>query len=72
MEIEGRLEGVQSYAIHGTPYVRAFFSHLDDPETIHQCQLPFDAFDADLRPGDPITITYVLRTVMEIRKRTED
>jgi hypothetical protein len=69
MEVEGRLEGVQSYAIHGSPYVRAYFTHLDDPETVRQCQLPLDAFDGDLKPGDPISVTYVLRTVMEIRRR---
>jgi hypothetical protein len=68
MDIDGRLEGLQGYSIHGTRYFRVFFAHLDDPDTIHQCQLPFDAFDDGLRPGDPIRITYLLRTVMEIRR----
>ena len=67
MEIDGRLEGLQPYEIHGTWYYRAFFSHLDAPEEIQSCQLPFDAIDEYLRPGDPIRITYLLKTVMEIR-----
>jgi hypothetical protein len=71
MEVDGRLEGLQAYAIHGTRYYRAFFSHLDDPDEIRQCQLPFDAIDAELKPGDPIRITYLRETVREIRRPTE-
>jgi hypothetical protein len=68
MEVDGRLEGLQTYQIHGTRYFRAFYTHADEPEEIRQCQLPFDALDADLKPGDPIRITYLLKTVMEIRR----
>lgn len=67
MEVDGRLEGLQAYSIHGTRYFRVFYSHRDEPDEIRQCLLPFDAFDADLTPGDPIRITYLLKTVMEIR-----
>jgi hypothetical protein len=70
MEIEGRLEGLQAYTIHGGPYFRVFFSHADDSETIHQAQLPAEAFDGELRPGDPIWIIYLLKTVMAIRSGT--
>ena len=70
MEILGRLEGRQAYTIHGGPYARLFYSHRDEPETIHQCQLPEEAVDADLKPGDSIRITYLLKTVMEIRRDT--
>ena len=69
METDGTLEGLQPYTIHGLPWYRAFFTHADDPETVHQAQLPDDAFDRTLRPGDPIRITYLLKTVMEIRRR---
>ena len=69
MEVAGTLEGLQPYTIHSTQYFRVYFSHADDPETIHQCQLPFDAFDPSLKPGDPITITYLLKTVMRIDAR---
>jgi len=68
MEVDGRLEGLQPYAIHGTRYYRAYFSYVDSPDQIESCQLPFDAIDADLRPGDPIRITYLLKTVMEFRR----
>lgn len=68
MEVEGRLEGRRNYTIHGGPYTQLWFSHLDDPETIHQCQLPDEAVDVELQAGDAIVITYLLRTVMEIRK----
>jgi hypothetical protein len=68
MEVDGRLEGIQAYLIHDTRYFRAYFTHLDEPDKIRQCQLPFDAFDEGLKPGDPIRITYLLRTVMEIRR----
>lgn len=68
MDIEGRLEGRQDYTIHGEHYARIFYSLPDDPEQIEACQLPIDAFDADLKPGDAIRITFLLKTVMEIRK----
>jgi hypothetical protein len=69
MDVEGKLEGLQPYAIHGTRYYRVFYSHVDAPDEILQCQLPFDAFDSELKPGDPITITYLLKTVMQVRRR---
>jgi hypothetical protein len=68
MEVEGRLEGVQRYLIHGTPYFRVYFSLPDSPDDIQQAQLPFDAFDETLMPGDPITITFLLKTVMKIER----
>lgn len=70
MEVEGTLEGLQPYTIHGaSTYFRVFYNHADAPETIHQCQLPADALDSRLKPGDPITITYLLKTVMRIDPR---
>ena len=68
MEIRGRLEGVQAYTIHGSPYYRVFYSLPDDPDTILQCQLPAESFDATLKPGDAITLTMVLKTVMAIAR----
>ena len=69
MDVDGTLEGAQTFLIHGTTYFRLYFSHADDPETIHQAQLPGDAVDPGLKPGDPITITYLLKTVMKIERR---
>lgn len=68
MDVEGTLEGRQDYTIHGELYARLYYSLPDDPENIQGCQLPADAFDADLKPGDTIRITFLLKTVMEIRK----
>ncbi len=68
MNVEGKLEGIRRYTIHGGPYAWLFFSHLDDPDTIIEAQLPEEAYDADLAVGDRIVITYLLKTVMEIRK----
>lgn len=68
MEIQGRLEGKQIFMLHGVPYSRVFYTHRDDPETVLQCQLAESEFDGDLKVGDPILITYLLRTVLEIRR----
>jgi hypothetical protein len=70
MEIEGTLEGLQLYSIHGGRYVRVYYSHADEPESIQQCQLPEEAIDPALKPGDPIVITYLLKTVMSIGPRS--
>ena len=71
MNVEGRLEGIKRYTIHGGPYAYLYFSHLDDPDTIHQAQLPEESFDAELEVGDRIMITYLLKTVMEIRRSSD-
>ena len=68
MEIQGKLEGRQIFMLHGVPYHRVFYTHRDNPETVLQCQLAESEFDGDLAVGDPILITYLLRTVLEIRR----
>lgn len=68
MEVQGTLEDRQDYTIHGQRYARLFFTLPDSPDDVQVCQLPDDAFDANLKPGDPILITFLLKTVMEIRK----
>lgn len=70
METQGRLEGKQIYLLHGQPYHRVFYTHHDDPESVLQCQLAENEFDGDLEVGDPIVITYLLRTVLEIRRES--
>jgi len=69
MEQSGTLEGVQRYTIHGSPYVRVFFTLEGDAETVVQAQLPIEAFDESLRPGDPISVTMLMRTVMAVARR---
>lgn len=68
METRGRLEGRQAFVLHGQPYFRIYYSLEGDPETILQCQLAESEIDADLAVGDPIVITMLLKTVLEIRR----
>lgn len=69
MEVAGTLEGLRAYTIHGGPYYQIWYSLSGDPETVHQCQLPGDAVYDDPRPGDAITLTLLLQTVMRIDRR---
>ena len=71
MDQPGTLEGIQRYTIHGSPYVRVFFTLDGDGETIHQAQLPVEAFDGSLRPGEAISVTMLIRTVMAVARRIE-
>ena len=48
MEIEATIEGMQRIAIHGSPYVRVFYSLDDDRDTVLQAQLPDEAVDAGI------------------------
>ena len=68
MEIEATIEGMQRIAIHGSPYVRVFYSLDDDRDTVLQAQLPDEAVDAGIDVGDRIRLTMLLRTVMEVRR----
>lgn len=68
MDVEAVVEGMQRIAIHGSPYVRVYYSLPEDPETILSCQLPQEAVDADVTVGDRVRLTVLLRTIMEVRK----
>lgn len=62
------VEGIQRIAIHGSPYVRLFYSVNGDRETILQAQLPDEAVDSGIEVGETVRLTMVLRTVMEVRR----
>jgi hypothetical protein len=68
VEVEAILEGLQRILIHGSGYVRVFYSLDDDRERILQAQLPEEAVDSGIRVGDRVRLTMVLRTVMEVRR----
>jgi len=70
MDVYGKLEGKQIFMLHGVPYHRVFYTHRDDPESVLQCQLAESEFDGGLEVGDPIVISYLLKTVLEIRRDT--
>lgn len=72
MDVEATIEGLQRIAIHGSPYVRVFYSLDGDRETILQAQLPDESVDPDLAVGDQAQLTMVLRTVMEVRRKESD
>ena len=72
MDVEATIEGLQRIAIHGSPYVRVFYSLDGDRETILQAQLPDESVDPDLAVGDQVRLTMVLRTVMEVRRKESD
>lgn len=69
MDVLATLEGKQVYTIHGQPYARLYFSPMDAPDAIQSCQLPAEAYDAELRPGDAIVVTMLLNVAVEIRRR---
>jgi hypothetical protein len=69
MEVEGTLEGVRAYTIHGGPYYQLYYILPDDPETIRQCQLPADAVYEDPRPGAPLALAMLLQAGMRIGRR---
>jgi len=68
VEIEATIEGMQRIAIHGSPYVRVFYSLDADRDTVLQAHLPAEAVDAGIDVGDRIRLTMLLRTVMEVRR----
>jgi len=68
MEIQARIEGIRPYLIHGERYAQIYYSHLDDPDTIHQAQLGYADLPADLKVGDEVTIYSVLGIVAEVRR----
>ena len=68
MEIEATIEGLQRIAIHGSPYVRVFFSLDENREQIVPAQLPEEAVDSGIKVGDRVRLTMLMRTVMEVRR----
>lgn len=68
MEVDARVEGMQRIAIHGSPYVRLYYSLPGDPESIQMAQLPAEAVDEGIAVGETVRLTMLLRTVMEARR----
>jgi hypothetical protein len=68
MEIEATIDGLQRIAIHGSPYVRVFFSLDENREQIVPAQLPDEAVDSGIKVGDRVRLTMLMRTVMEVRR----
>lgn len=67
MEIRARIEGLRPFLIHSEQYTQVYYSHLDDPDTIHQARLGSSDLPDGLKVGDLVTIYSVLGVVAEIR-----
>ena len=67
MEILARVEGLRDFLIHSDRYTQIYYSHLDDPDTIHQARLGTLDLPQGLKVGDTIVIYSVLGIVAEIR-----
>jgi hypothetical protein len=68
VEIHARVEGLRPFLIHGEQYTNVYFSHADDPDTIHQARLGSLDLPDGLKVGDHIIVYAVLGIVAEIRK----
>lgn len=67
MEILAQVEGMRHFLIHSDRYTQIYYSHLDDPDTIHQARLGTPDLPDGLKVGDPIIVYSVLGIVAEIR-----
>ena len=67
MEIRARIEGMRPFLIHSERYTQIYYSHLDDPDTIHQARLGSGDLPEGLKVGDEVTIYSVLGVVAEVR-----
>lgn len=68
METAARIEGLRQFLIHSQPYTEIYYSHLDDPETIHQTRLASGDLPEGLQVGEDVTIFAVLGIVAQIRR----
>ena len=68
MEIQARIEGLRPFLIHSEPYTQVYFSHLDDPDTIHQTRLGSADLPEGLKVGDQVLVYSVMGVIAEIRK----
>lgn len=71
MEILARVEGMRHFLIHSDQYTQIYYSHLDDPDTIHQARLGTPDLPEGLKVGDKIVVYSVLGIVAEIRLSEE-
>lgn len=68
MEQMARIEGLRRFLIHSEPYTQVYYSHLDDPDTIHQTRMATPDLPDGLQVGDTVVIYSVVGVVAEIRR----
>jgi hypothetical protein len=71
VEIRARVEGLRHFLIHSEQYTTVYYSHLDDPDTIHQARLGSSDLPQGLKVGDKVIVYSLLGVVAEIRKDDE-
>jgi hypothetical protein len=69
MDVDARVEGLRPFLLHGQAWVQVYFSHRDDPETIHSERFARDSLPAELKVGDEIGVFYLLGAVASIRRK---
>lgn len=67
MEVTARIEGLRPFLIHSEQYTVVYYSHLDDPDTIHQARMGSGDLPDGLKVGDTVVVYQVLGIVAEIR-----
>ena len=67
MEVQARIEGLRPFLIHSERYTQIYYSHLDDPDTIHQARLASPDLPEGLKVGDTVAVYSVLGVIAEIR-----
>lgn len=67
METLARVEGLRPFLIHSERYTQIYYSHLDDPDTIHQARLGTPDLPEGVKVGDTIVVYSVMGIVAEIR-----
>lgn len=71
METRATIEGLRPFLIHSEHYTQIYYSHPDDPDTIHQARLGSADLPEGLKVGDSVVIFSLMGIVAEIR-RVED
>lgn len=55
--------------IHGTRFYDIVFSHTDTPDQPHRARIGVEDAYADPRPGDTISVAYLMNVVTGITRR---
>jgi hypothetical protein len=63
------LHHIQLIDIHGTCFYDIVFAHTDAPDQMRRARIGVDDAYSDPRPGDDISVTYLMNVVTGIARR---
>jgi hypothetical protein len=63
------LHQVNLIDIHGTRFYDIIFSHTDTPDQLRRARIGVEDAYPDPRPGDAISVTYLMNVVTGIARR---